>query len=249
MEGPMRPIALTVRGLSRRFGAVQAVRDVGFSLERGRITALLGENGAGKSTTIRIVLGFLRRDGGDVHLDAGTVGYVPEQPSFFSWIRGEELLADTALLHRIPRERAERGVREWCERLSFPPELLRRRVSSYSQGARKKYSYLQSLILSPDLFIADEPFAALDPVSIRNARDVFRDLAVAGCAVLLSSHLIAEIVKVYDDVIVVHRGEVILRDRRDALGPGADLEALFLKATGHGGPSPGVDRRPAAFRP
>lgn len=249
MEGPLRPSLLTVRNLSRRFGAVQAVRDVSFSLERGRITALLGENGAGKSTTIRIVLGFLHMDGGEVLLDAGTVGYVPEQPSFFPWVRGEELLTDTALLHTIPRERAERNVREWCERLPFPPELLGRRVSSYSHGNRKKFSYLQSLILSPDLFIADEPFAALDPVSIHNARDVFRVLAAAGCAVLLSSHLIAEIVKVYDDVIVVHRGEVILRERRETLGPGADLEAFFLKATRQDEPSSGLDRRPPAFRP
>ncbi|HEX2694570.1 MAG TPA: ABC transporter ATP-binding protein [Acidobacteriota bacterium] len=234
----MRPPVLTVRNLARRFGAVQAVRDVGFILDRGRVAALLGENGAGKSTTIRIVLGFLHKDKGDVLLDAGTVGYVPEQPAFFPWARGEELLACAALLYGIPRDRAKRRALEWCERLPFPPDLLRRRVSSYSQGNRKKFSYLQSLILSPDLFIADEPFAALDPASIRNARDMFREVAAAGCAVLLSSHLIAEIGKVYDDVIVVHRGGVVLRERREDLGPGADLEALFLKAVGQDRPAP-----------
>jgi ABC-2 type transport system ATP-binding protein len=234
----MMPPALTVRGLSRRFGAVRAVRDVAFSLDRGRVAALLGENGAGKSTTIRIVLGFLRKDEGEVHLDARTVGYVPDQPSFFPWARGEELLACAALLYGIPRDQAKQRALEWCERLPFPPDLLRRRVSSYSQGNRKKFSYLQSLILSPDLFIADEPFAALDPASIRNARDIFRGLAAAGCAVLLSSHLIAEIGKIYDDVIVVHRGGVALRERREDLGPGTDLEALFLKAVGQDRPAP-----------
>ncbi len=234
----MSPSVLTVRGLSRKFGTVRAVRDVGFSLDRGRIAALLGENGAGKSTTIRIVLGFLRRDRGEVVLDAGTIGYVPEQPAFFPWARGEELLSCAALLNGIPRPVAERRARQWSERLPFPAELLRRRVSSYSQGNRKKFAYLQSLILEPDLFIADEPFAALDPVSIRNARDIFRALAAAGCGVLLSSHLIAEIGKVYDDVIIVHRGGVVLRERREDLDPAADLEALFLKATGQERPDP-----------
>ncbi len=223
---------LAVRGLARSFGTVRAVRDVGFSLERGRVAVLLGENGAGKSTTVRIILGFLHQDEGEVSLGAGAIGYVPEQPSFFPWASGEDLLACTALLHGVPQDRAERSALEWCERLPFPPDLLRRRVSSYSQGNRKKFAYLQSLMLSPELFIADEPFAALDPVSIRNARGLFRELAASGCTVLLSSHLISEIGKVYDDVIVIHRGTVVLRERREDLGPGADLEALFLQAIG-----------------
>ncbi len=226
----MSRTVLSVLGLSRRFGAVRAVRDIGFSLQEGRVAALLGENGAGKSTTIRIALGFLRKDAGEVRIDAGTVGYIPEQPSFFPWARGDELLDCAAVLNGIPRDRARRSALEWCERLPFPPELLRRRVSNYSQGNRKKFAYLQSLILSPDLFVADEPFSALDPVSIRNARGIFRELASGGSAVLLSSHLIAEVGKVYDDIIVIHRGEVVLRERREDLGPGADLEALFLKA-------------------
>lgn len=229
---------LAVRGLARRFGAVRAVRDVGFSLERGRVAVLLGENGAGKSTTIRIILGFLRQDEGEVSLGAGAIGYVPEQPSFFPWARGEDLLACTALLHGVPANPARRRALEWCDKLPFAPDLLRRRVSSYSQGNRKKFAYLQSLMISPELFIADEPFAALDPVSIRCARDLVRELAVSGVAVLLSSHLISEVGKVYDDVIVIHGGAVVLRERREDLGPHADLEALFLRAIGREGPRP-----------
>ncbi len=236
-ERTMSRTVLAVLRLSRRFGSVRAVRDISFSLDGGRVAALLGENGAGKSTAIRLALGFLCKDGGKIHINAGTIGYVPEQPSFFPWVRGDELLDCAALLNGIPRDRARRSVLEWCERLPFPPELLRRRVSTYSHGNRKKFAYLQSLILSPALFVADEPFSALDPVSIRNARGIFRELASGGCAVLLSSHIIAEVGKVYDDIIVVHRGEVVLRERREDLGPGADLEALFLKAIGQDGPA------------
>ena len=221
---------LSVRGLARRFGNVLAVRDVSFSIEAGRVTALLGENGAGKSTTLRIVLGFLRKDAGEIRGSASIAGYVPEQPAFFPWARGSELLSCAALCHGVSPAAASERLRRWGERLSFSDELLPRRVSTYSQGNRKKFSYLQSLILEPDLFIADEPFAALDPPSIRNARQIFRELADAGRAILLSSHLIAEIAKIYDDLIVIHRGAVVLQARREDLGPDADLEALFLRA-------------------
>ena len=226
----MSGTALVVHGLSKSFAGVMAVRDAGFSLERGRITAFLGENGAGKTTTIKIVLGFLRKDSGKVELRARTLGYVPEQPAFFSWIKGGELLDCTLRLHGIPHERRRERIATLCERLSLDPALLERRITSYSQGNRKKFSYLQSLLVSPDLFIVDEPFTALDPTSIMDARRLFRELAEGGAAVFLSTHLISEVEKVYDDVVIISAGEVVLRKRREDLGPWADLETLFLSS-------------------
>jgi ABC-2 type transport system ATP-binding protein len=222
--------ALVVRGLSKSFAGVLAVKDAAFSLERGRITAFLGENGAGKTTTIKMVLGFLRRDSGEVMFRARMVGYVPEQPAFFSWIKGGELLDCTLRLHGVPLERRKERIVTWCERLSLDPGLLDRRVSTYSQGNRKKFSYLQSLLVSPDLFIVDEPFTALDPTSIMDARRLFHGLAEGGAAVFLSTHLISEVEKVYDDVVIIRRGEVILRRRREDPGPPVDLETLFLSS-------------------
>ena len=207
-----------------------AVKDAAFSLERGRITAFLGENGAGKTTTIKMVLGFLRRDSGEVMFRARTVGYVPEQPAFFSWIKGGELLDCTLRLHGVPLERRRERIATLCERLSLALGLLDRRVPTYSQGNRKKFSYLQSLLASPDLFIVDEPFTALDPTSIMDARRLFRELAEGGAAVFLSTHLISEVEKVYDDVVIIAGGEVVLRKRREDQGPWEDLETLFLSS-------------------
>lgn len=234
----MSRTVLAVRGLAKMFGDIQAVRRVDLTLTAGRIALLLGENGAGKSTAIRTALGFLRKDGGEVSIDARAIGYVPEQPAYFPWARGRELLEAAFELGGIPRERARSRLREWCARLPFPEELLDRRASSYSQGNRKKLAYLQSLVLSPDLFIADEPFAALDPVAIRSVRDIFRELRAGGCGVLLSSHLIAEAGRVYDDLVVIHGGTTVLRTRREDLGAGADLEALFLETVGRAGRGP-----------
>jgi ABC-2 type transport system ATP-binding protein len=226
----MSGTALTVRDLSKSFGGVMAVKDASFSLERGRVTAFLGENGAGKTTTIKIVMGFLRRDSGEVDLRARTVGYVPEQPAFFSWIKGGELLDCTLRLHGVPLALRRDRIVTWCKRLSLESGLLDGRVHAYSQGNRKKFSYLQSLLVSPDLFIVDEPFTALDPTSIIGARKLFRDLAAGGAAVFLSTHLISEVEKIYDDVVIIRRGEVVLRKRKEDMGTCADLETLFLSS-------------------
>jgi ABC-2 type transport system ATP-binding protein len=226
----MSGTALVVHGLSKSFAGVMAVRDAGFSLERGRITAFLGENGAGKTTTIKMVLGFLRRDSGEIELRARTVGYVPEQPAFFPWIKGGELLDCTLRLHGVPHERRSERIATLCEKLSLDPGLLERRVPAYSQGNRKKFSYLQSLLVSPDLFIVDEPFTALDPTSIMAARRLFCELAEGGAAVFMSTHLISEVEKIYDDVIIIRGGAVILRKRREDSGPWPDLETLFLSS-------------------
>ena len=226
----MSGTALVVHGLSKSFAGVMAVRDAGFSLERGRVTAFLGENGAGKTTTIKMVLGFLRRDSGEVELRARTVGYVPEQPAFFSWIKGGELLDCTLRLHGVPHERRRERIATLCERLSLDHGLLDRWVPTYSQGIRKKFSYLQSLLVSPDLLIVDEPFTALDPTSIMDARRLFRELAEGGAAVFLSTHLISEVEKVFDDVVIIAGGEVVLRKRREDQGPWEDLETLFLSS-------------------
>lgn len=226
----MSGTALSVHGLSKSFAGIMAVRNASFSLERGRITAFLGENGAGKTTTIKMVLGFLRRDSGRIELRARALGFVPEQPAFFPWIKGRELLDCTSMLHGIPHEGRWERIAALCERLSLDPGLLERKVTSYSQGNRKKFSYLQSLLVSPDLFIVDEPFTALDPTSIMDVRRLFCELAGGGAAVFLSTHLISEVQRVYDDVVIISAGDVILRKRREELRSWTDLETLFLSS-------------------
>jgi ABC-2 type transport system ATP-binding protein len=221
---------LFVRGLSKSFAGIMGVKDVAFSLENGRITAFLGENGAGKTTTIRAVLGFLRRDSGEVVFRTRRVGYVPEQPAFMPWIKGRELLDCTFRLQGLPLGCRKERTLALCEKLSLDPGLLDRSVSSYSQGNRKKFSYLQSLLLSPDLFIVDEPFMALDPISIVEARRLFCELAEGGAAVFLSTHLISEVEKIYDDVVIISRGEIVLRRSREARGAPEELEKLFLSS-------------------
>jgi ABC-2 type transport system ATP-binding protein len=225
---------LRVSGLRKSFGSVRAVRDVSFTLEKGRITAMLGENGAGKTTTLKIILGFLRGDAGTVELGARRVGYIPDHPEFFSWLKGSAVLDLTARSSGAAPAVWEARVRDLCEKLLLDPVLLGRRPAAYSSGNAKKFAALQSLALAPELLVVDEPFSALDPPSIKRMRDLFVETRNTGTAVLLSSHMLTEAARISDDVVVLRRGEVAARfELGETLSParparGQDMESAFL---------------------
>jgi ABC-2 type transport system ATP-binding protein len=230
--------------LAKRFGRVEALRDVSFKTRRGTITAMLGENGAGKTTTLKIALGFLRPDAGSVAIAPGRVGYVPDRPAFFPWLDGWAILG------------LERGRGCWNGRpsgngrdfgasvlnvsrsLLFDSSLLRRKPALYSAGNAKKFAYLQNLVLEPDLIVADEPFSALDPPSIKCVRDILCRLRDAGKTVLVSSHMLAEMERIADGFVVLRNGQTIahagLREWRlmRTARTGPDLESVFLRLAG-----------------
>ncbi len=225
---------LRADGLAKSFGRVKAVRDVSFSLDGGRITAMLGENGAGKTTTIRMVLGFVRKDAGRIFLGTARIGYVPDHPEFFPWLTGAEVLALTARAAGLDPRRTAAGIRTLCDEVLLDPDLLERRPVTYSSGNAKKLAYLQSLAVAPELLVVDEPFAALDPPSIRRMRELFGEMRRKGTAVLLSSHMLAEMDRLADDFLIMRKGQVAarsgLQEYRSRFLPGAapDLEAIFM---------------------
>jgi len=228
----MRDSVLRVENLAKCYGRVEAIRDVSFSVRKNAITSFLGENGAGKTTTIKVILGFLIADGGRVDLGAERVGYVPEHPVFFPWLRGWEILSSTARLFKVSDGVGgfERRVSEISERMGFAIELLERKVQTYSLGNHKKFSYLQNLLVSPDFLIVDEPFSSLDPLSIKSVRDLFLELKAKGKTLFLSSHLISEMEKICDDIVIIREGRIILEESVEKLKEqrGFDLETLFL---------------------
>lgn len=200
---------LRASGLRKSYGTVEALRGVSFSLEKGRTTALLGENGAGKTTTLKIILGFLRQDSGTVETSARRIGYVPDHPAFFPWLNGKSILDLTARTLGISRMKWSARVRRLYDRILFDPALLGRKPVTYSAGNAKKFAFLQSLAVAPDLLVVDEPFSALDPPAIKRIRELFAEIREEGTSILLSSHLLAEMVKTSDDFIVIRRGEVV----------------------------------------
>ncbi|MGQ9472394.1 MAG: ABC transporter ATP-binding protein [Candidatus Aminicenantales bacterium] len=203
---------LRICGLVKNFGRVEALRRVNFDLPAGRLTVFLGANGAGKTTTLKIILGFLFPDGGEVEkiLPAWRIGYVPEEPAAFPWLKAKEILALTARVYGLSANEEEARVKELAATLSFDLSLLERRVKTYSHGNQKKFAYLQNLLIDPDLLVVDEPFAALDPAAIKQVRDLFLNYRVKQRTLLVSTHLISEAEKLVDRVVIIREGRTVL---------------------------------------
>ncbi len=232
---------IEVHKLAKRFGPVEALRDVSFRARKGTITVLIGENGAGKTTTLRCLLGFLRPDSGAATVAPGRIAYVPDRPVAFPGLDGWEVLG---LAGRKPARGRPGNGRDFgasvlavAKSLLFDPGLLRRRPASYSAGNAKKFAFLQGLLAAPDLLVADEPYSALDPSAVKCVREALCGLRDAGGTVLLSSHMLAEMERIADGFVVLRRGATIahagLREWRllRSARTGADLESVFLRLT------------------
>ncbi len=224
----MNEVLLRAHGLAKKFGRVTALRRVDLELKQAGLTVFLGENGAGKTTTLKIILGFLFPDQGRVEKRRRDLrlGYVPEQPVTFPWLKGGEVLNLTAGLFGLSSREAKRRVEELADYLSFDLSLLDRRSRTYSHGNQKKLAYLQSLLIDPELLIVDEPFTALDPVAIKQVREIFRRFKNQGKTIFLSSHLISEAEKLADQVVIIRRGETVFQADWNEFRQ----DRLFLKA-------------------
>ncbi len=207
----MADAAIEFEGLSKRFGSVQAVKDLSFSVDAGRVTGFLGPNGAGKSTTLRMLLGLIHPNAGTATF-AGTryeqlphpsshVGAVLEEASFHPGRTGRNHLRVLAAAGRHPDAR----VAEVLEQVDLAG-AADRRVKGYSMGMRQRLAIAAALLGDPDVLILDEPANGLDPPGIRWMRGLLRTEAARGRAVLVSSHLLSEVAQSVDDVVVIAHG-------------------------------------------
>lgn len=236
---------LNVTALSRRRAGRAAVADVSFSLNRGEVLGLLGVNGAGKSTTLSMLAGALRPETGSISLDGrdfvahpgiarSLVGWLPEAAPLWPELSVDEHLLAFARLRGSSRPAARKAADAIIGRLQLG-DLRRRLAGVLSQGQRQRLGLACALVHEPALVILDEPANALDPVQIGELRKLIRERAVAGAAVILSTHVLGEVVAVCDRVAILHEGRL----RHDAPlhddAAGKTLEATFFGiATGAG---------------
>jgi len=232
---------IEVLGLSKHYGggkAVKAVDDVTFTARPGRVTGFLGPNGAGKSTTLRVLLGLDAPTSGralvagrryrDLAQPLRTVGALLDGAGPVPERRAVDHLTWLARSNRIPPRR----VREVLD-LTGLAEAARRRVKTYSLGMRQRLGIAAALLGEPDVLVLDEPVNGLDPDGIRWVRDLLRDHAASGRTVLLSSHFMAETAGIADDVVIIHRGRVVVRGSLAEVTAGhASLEEAFFALTG-----------------
>ncbi len=230
----MSPV-VEVRDLSKRFGGVAAVNNLSFDIEAGRVTGFLGPNGAGKSTTLRALLGLVRPSSGSAtfgglryeELDQPSthVGAVLEDASFHPGRSGRNHLRILAITGQHPAGRVDDVLS--AVGLS---DAANRPVKGYSMGMRQRLAIAGALLGDPRVLILDEPTNGLDPPGIAWLRGLVREQADGGRAVLISSHVLAEVAQSVDDVVVVAGGALRAHGTLDAVLGGDDGPATEVRA-------------------
>jgi ABC-2 type transport system ATP-binding protein len=220
--------ALVARALTKRFGDVVAVQDLSFEVRPGRVTGFLGPNGAGKSTTLRMLLGLVRPTAGastvlgmpyvSLHRPTRTVGAVLETQGFHPTRSGRNHLRVSAAAAGFPEERVDLVL----DHVGLVGSAGRK-VGTYSLGMRQRLGLANALLGDPTVLVLDEPANGLDPQGIRWLREFLRGFASGGKAVLVSSHLLAEMAQMADDVIVIHRGRLVRQGSVDNLTNGGSV--------------------------
>ena len=208
-------LAVWCSGLTKRFGRREAARSVSIEVRRGEVVGLLGANGAGKTTLIKMMLGLVRPDAGEVMLLGGPgtdplsrlrVGYLPELFRYQPWLTANEVLKLHGQLAHIRQSAADRIE---LLRLVGLKDRSSDRVGGFSKGMQQRLGLAVALVGDPELVVLDEPTSALDPLGRVEVRDLVLNLRERGVAVLLNSHLIGEVERVCDRVVILDHGRVV----------------------------------------
>jgi ABC-2 type transport system ATP-binding protein len=212
---PHHPLAVDARGVTKTFGHVRAVDDVSIRVVAGEVYGVLGPNGAGKTTFLRMLFGLIRPDSGTIRvlgrtwaedgvgvLD-GVAGFI-ESPKFYPYLTGRQNLEGLALLDGVHRP----GLLDEVLEVVDLRDRADHKVGGYSYGMRQRLGVAASLLREPRLLVLDEPANGLDPAGIRDMRALVKRLADSGLTVLLSSHDMAEVEEICDNVTIMRRGSV-----------------------------------------
>ncbi len=246
------PPVLEARDLVKRYGAVTAVRDVGFAIRAGEVLGVLGPNGAGKSTIVKMITGMVeptrgsmlfhgeRVTGGQLSAFKHRMGYVPEQPDLYGFLTGWEYLDLVATLRGSAGRYKQMDRRRFREKASAMLEgftLYPHRdtpIASYSKGMRQRIVLIAALMHDPELLVLDEPFSGLDVTSALVVRRVIAMLAAQGKAIFFSSPVLEQVEKLCSHLVLLKKGSVVasgtLEDVRDGF-EGLGLEAGFMQIT------------------
>ena len=230
---------LGLRGLSKRYGSVQALDECSFTVERGRMLGFLGPNGAGKTTTMRAVFGLVELDAGEVLWDGYPVGlperlrfgYMPEERGLYPRMPVGDQLEYFGRLHGLTARAARVAASDWLDRLGIG-DRAGAKVEELSHGNQQRAQLAVALLHEPELLVLDEPFAGLDPVAVRTLAEVLRGEAARGAAVLFSSHQLDLVEDICKQVAIVDHGRIVATGDVDDLRRASRQRRIQLQLEG-----------------
>jgi ABC-2 type transport system ATP-binding protein len=238
------PLVVEISHLTKRYGTFIAVNDVNFSVPSGEIFALLGPNGAGKTTTIRLLMGILVPSGGTARICGFDcfkdrvavkrhVGYVPDEPVFYDFLKGREVIEFTADLRGLKRSDSAKKIDALVERLEMG-DAMEEFAVNYSRGMKKKLALICAFLHEPDLLILDEPTNGLDPLATRELLKLIGESAQCGKTVFYSTHLLDQAEKLCTSAGIIAEGALKAHGTLQELRQSASntLEQIFFSVAG-----------------
>jgi ABC-2 type transport system ATP-binding protein len=223
-------MSLVVDGLRKRFGDVQALDGVSFTVEPGGVFGFLGANGAGKTTTMRVVLGLMKPDEGAVTwmgrqthaFPRRTWGYMPEERGLYARMTVIDQLVHFASLYGMKRSKARSEALAWLARFRIP-EHADHRLETLSKGNQQKVQYIATILHDPEVVLMDEPFVGLDPVNVAMLRSALLEMRDRGRTIVFSTHQLEQAEALCDTVAIIDHGRIV------TAGPTRDVK----RSTGH----------------
>lgn len=220
-----------VSHIAKSFGNTQAVADVSFAVKRGEIFGLLGPNGSGKTTTLRVMLDVFKPDRGTVSILGGPmteekkelIGYMPEERGLYQDMALERCLLYLATLKGVPAAEARKRLSGYLERFDLAAHTGKK-VKELSKGMQQKAQIINTILHRPELIVIDEPFTALDPINTQLVKDLMKELRDQGATIIMSTHQMRQVEELCDRILLIDDGWDVLY---------GDLEEIRRQYSGH----------------
>ncbi len=217
----------------------KAVDNINLTVEPGDIYGFIGHNGAGKSTTIKSIVGVLEFEEGDILVDGHSVknepleckrvmAYIPDNPDLYEHLTGIQYLNFIADIYRISGEERTESIKKYADMFELT-QALGDLVSSYSHGMKQKLAIISALIHKPKLMVMDEPFVGLDPKASLTVKNIMRDMCKEGCAIFFSTHVLEVAQKLCNKVAIIKDGQIVTSGDTEKLIGDQSLEDLFME--------------------
>jgi ABC-2 type transport system ATP-binding protein len=216
-EGAQKSPAVLINQASKWYGQVIGINDVSLAIDGG-VTGILGPNGAGKSTLFKLLMGRLKPSQGSVRLFGvdpwsntapyRRVGYVSESERLYDWMTGLDFVTTLARLHGMTREEATERSAHVLDFVGLA-DVMHKEIGKYSKGMRQRVKIAHALVHDPDLIVLDEPLQGCDPIARTSVMSVIRELGNQGKTVLVSSHILEEIERITEQIVILHNGRLL----------------------------------------
>lgn len=231
---------LEIKNYSKTYGeGKKAADNVSLTVESGDIYGFIGHNGAGKSTTIRAVVGVLDFTEGDIYIDGHSVknesyeckkitAYIPDNPDLYENLTGIQYLNFIADVFGIGTGERQQSIQNYADRFEIT-DALGDLISSYSHGMKQKLAIISALIHNPKLLVLDEPFVGLDPKASFTLKQIMKEMCEKGTAIFFSTHVLDVAEKLCNKVAIIKKGQIIASGTMEELTHGESLEEVFLE--------------------